>query len=78
VERPRTLVVEARGCTLAMPVDAVHEVQELDPSKVRQSHVTRVRHSTTEIDLFGAVAAVVDVSSMIEGVLATEPGAHGS
>jgi chemotaxis signal transduction protein len=75
VERSRNLVVEARGCTLAMPLDAVHEVRELEGPQVRQSHVTRLRHSTTEIELFGAMAAVVDVPFLIESVL-VESGDH--
>jgi len=67
LERPRNLIVEALGCTLAMPVDAVHEVRELEGSEVRQSHATRLPHSTMEIEFRNAVAAVVDVTSVIEG-----------
>ena len=78
VERPRNLIVGARGCTLAVPVDAVHEVRELEGPEVRQSHVTRLRHSTTEIELFGGVAAVIDVASVVDGVLTAESGGHGS
>ena len=77
VERPRNLIVEACGCTLAIPVDAVHEVRELDGAAVRQSHATQLRHSTLEIDLFNGVAAVVDVASVVDGVLA-ESGDHGN
>ena len=69
VKRPRNLVVEARECTLAMPIDAVHEVRELEGPQVLASHVTRLRHSTTEIELFGTMAAVVEVSSLVEALL---------
>jgi chemotaxis signal transduction protein len=31
----RTLVVQGEGCTLAIPVDAVREVHEVNPSDVR-------------------------------------------
>jgi chemotaxis signal transduction protein len=78
VERPRNLVVEARGCTLAIPVDAVHEVRELDASDVHPSHVTRLRHSVTEIELFGGMAAVFDVASVIDGVLMAESDEHAN
>jgi chemotaxis signal transduction protein len=75
VNRQRNLVVEARGCTLAMPIDAVHEVRELEDKRVRTSHATRLRHSTAEIEIFGAVAAVVEVPSLVDGVLG-ESGNH--
>jgi len=78
VERPRNLVVEARGCTLAMPVDLVHEVRQLGSKELRPSHATHLRHSTTEMDLFSSVAPVVDVTSLVEALLATQPGEHGS
>ena len=52
-ERARTLVVEVRGCTLALPVDIVHEVQTLTESSIRPSHATRMRHSSAEVDVLG-------------------------
>jgi chemotaxis signal transduction protein len=73
--RPRSLIVGARGCTLAMPIDSVREVRELDGPQVQASHATRLRHSSTEIELFGSMAAVLDVPSIVEGVL-VESGEH--
>lgn len=73
---PRTLIVEARGCTLAMPVDAVQEVRELEDAQLRRLHATQLRHSSLEVELFGAVAPVLDIPSVVDGLL-LEPGAHG-
>jgi chemotaxis signal transduction protein len=69
-ERPRTVIVEARGCTLAIPVDVVHEVKVLPGGTVRASHGTRMRHSSSEVDVFGAPVPVLDLDSVVESLLA--------
>jgi chemotaxis signal transduction protein len=78
VERLRNLVVEAQGCALALPVDAVHEARELEGPQVRPSCATRLLHSSSEIELLGAVAAVIDVASMVDSLLTGEPAPHES
>ena len=45
--RPRTLVVEAATCTLAIPVDVVREVHEVGPHQLRPAG-EGARHCTEE------------------------------
>jgi chemotaxis signal transduction protein len=70
VLRPRTVVVESRSCALAMPVDIVHEVAELDHAQIRPSHGTRMRHGSGEAEIFGSLAPILDVDKLIAEILA--------
>jgi chemotaxis signal transduction protein len=72
-QRPRTLIVESGDCLLAMPVDLVREVQEVDGTRVREPHVTRVDHSSFEVDIFETYAPLVDLRSLVLSVLAAGP-----
>jgi chemotaxis signal transduction protein len=74
--RPRTVIVESRSCALAMPVDMVHEVGEVDSSRIRSSHGTRMRHSSGEIEIFGSLAPILDVDKLIEEIVAGEADAR--
>ena len=76
VRRPRTLIVESSGCVLAMPVDAVREVQEVDDARVRRSHVTSLGHSSLEVEVFGTFAPVVDLASLVASVADGAAGGH--
>src|SRR5215471_796783 len=42
VVRPRTVVVEARGCTVAFPVDLVREVSDVQRAELHAPHATRL------------------------------------
>jgi chemotaxis signal transduction protein len=74
VERPRTLIVQSKGCVLAMPVDIVREVQEVDASLLRAAHVTSMQHSSLEADVFGAPAPVLDLGSVVSALLEASVG----
>ena len=76
VERARTLVVESKDCVLAMPVDLVREVQEVDSSRVQTPHVTSLPHSSLEVDVFGTLAPVLDVASLVTAILESGAGGH--
>jgi len=70
--RPRTLVVEAEGCTLAVPVDAVHEVQSVEDDAIVPQRVTRMQFSTGEVDVLGAPVPVLDLSGLLQSILSLE------
>jgi len=69
VLRPRTVIVESRACALAMPVDMVHEVGEVDHAQIRPSHGTKMRHSSGEVEIFGSLAPILDVDQLIAEIL---------
>src|SRR5690349_7751451 len=48
--RKRTIVVQLDGCSLAIPVDVVTEVQEVSPSSIRPLRAAGQRFATSEID----------------------------
>jgi chemotaxis signal transduction protein len=75
-QRARTLVIEARGCALAMPVDAVHEVQPLAPAALRPTHATRLRHSASEVDIFAGPVPLLDLDSLVDSLLSLDGGHH--
>lgn len=75
VQRARTVIVEARSCALAMPVDMVHEVREVVDTQLRPSHGTRMRHGSSEVEIFGGLAPVLDVDKLVGELLATEADA---
>jgi chemotaxis signal transduction protein len=70
--RARTVIVEARSCALAMPVDAVHEVQPLGPNALRPPRATRLRHSSAEIDMFSGPVPVLDLDAVVDSLLSLE------
>jgi chemotaxis signal transduction protein len=69
--RPRTLVVEAATCTVAIPVDLVREVHEVGPHQVRAAS-EGARHFTEEVSLLEGVMPVLDLASIVENVLREE------
>ncbi|HEY3352291.1 MAG TPA: chemotaxis protein CheW [Polyangia bacterium] len=66
--RPRIVVLRLGTTTLALPVEGVREVIEVPAEAVRPSHVTRPRCSTTEVELAGTVAAIVDAAALLAAV----------
>ena len=73
--RARTLIVETDGCLLAMPVDVVREVQEVDASRVQPAGEHAVSHSSVEVEIFGSVAPIVDLASLVAAALEARPSA---
>src|SRR5678816_3204746 len=71
--RPRTLVLESNGCTVAVPVDAVREVQAIDAHAVVQQRVTRMQFSAGEVDMLGTPMPLLDVHALVQSILAVEP-----
>lgn len=72
VTRPRTLLVQAGGCTLAMPVDGVREVQEVEPARVHRPHATSLPHCAFEVDVMGTLAPLLDLDSVVSAIAQTE------
>ena len=75
-QRHRTLIAESDGCLLAMPVDAIREVQEIDASHVQDARVTSLEHCPTEVEIFGTLAPVIDLSSLVASVLVAVAAGH--
>lgn len=63
--RRRTVVVGVEGATLALPVDAVREVQELPNEALRPAHLTQLRHSTLEVELDGTPMPLLDLADLL-------------
>jgi chemotaxis signal transduction protein len=73
--RHRTVIAESSDCFLAMPVDVVHEVQDVDLARVRAREASAFPHAPTEVEMFGTFAAIVDLPSLVRAVF--EEGALG-
>jgi chemotaxis signal transduction protein len=71
-QRPRTLVVQTDSCTLAMPVDAVREVQDIGDERIRPPHVTHLSYCPAEADILGAPVPVLDLQALVAALLALE------
>jgi chemotaxis signal transduction protein len=69
--RPRTLVVHVSDALLALPVDGVMEVEEVDDSRVQPCHVTRLANCTTEVELRGRPMPLLNLSETVNGILAS-------
>jgi chemotaxis signal transduction protein len=66
--RARTVIAQARGSTVAIPVDAVQEVQLVDEAAVRPSHMTRQRHSLTEVEVKGVPMPLLDLEEIMKSL----------
>jgi chemotaxis signal transduction protein len=62
-KRPRTLIVEVRGATLAMPVDRAYEPRETRGAE--DAHARRIPFADLEISLDGQGLPLFDVSSLV-------------
>jgi purine-binding chemotaxis protein CheW len=67
-ERARTVVVTLGASTLAIPVDTVHEVQDIDEDRLRAPHATRQRFADREVDLRGLPVPVLDLPAIMRAV----------
>jgi chemotaxis signal transduction protein len=63
--RRRTVIVNVDDATLALPVEGVREVQELPDSALRPAQLTRLRHSTMEVELDGVPMPLVDLADVL-------------
>jgi chemotaxis signal transduction protein len=72
--RPRVLVVQLRGSTLAAPVDLVREVRELPADALLPPRLTAQKFSVAEVEIDGVVMPVFDFAAFLESVAAaTQP-----
>jgi chemotaxis signal transduction protein len=69
--RHRTLVVQVEGATLAVPVDAVLEVEEVASDRIRPSQVTALKHCAKEVDLRGTPMPLVNLGEAMKLVLSS-------
>lgn len=73
--RRRTVVIEQDHCTLAIPVDAVREVQEVGDDRVHPAHATRQRFADSEIEVDGMPLPLIDLAALIAAVAPAEGSA---
>jgi chemotaxis signal transduction protein len=62
---PRHIVLASDDCTLALPVEAVREVQSVGEAEVRAQNATRMRFSSREVQLDGAIMPLLDVGELL-------------
>ncbi|HEX6838206.1 MAG TPA: chemotaxis protein CheW [Polyangia bacterium] len=66
--RRRTMVLHVEGCTFAVSVDEVREVQQVAGGDVQPAEVTKVRYSAGEVVLDGTPMPLLDVLAMVRAV----------
>jgi chemotaxis signal transduction protein len=66
--RDRIVVVQHNACTMALPVDAVREVQDVPEDGVHAAQQTRQRFSEHEIDLNGTPVPLIDIDALIQSI----------
>jgi chemotaxis signal transduction protein len=66
--RERNVVIAMGGNTVAIPVDTVHEVRDVDEERIRPAHATSQKFSSTEVDINGFLMPIVDLSAMMSAV----------
>lgn len=64
--RPRTLVVETDGTTLAIPIDRAHEPSP--PEASRPAHAVRMPHARLEVDLAGSTLPLFEPTEFLRSV----------
>jgi chemotaxis signal transduction protein len=67
--RRRTLVVDVDDATLAVPVDNVMEVEEIEDSALRLCQMTKLAHCATEVELRGIPMPLLNLSDALKGIL---------
>ena len=67
--RHRTLIVGLSHGTLAIPVDAVREVESVSDELIRAPHATRVAHARGEVELEGRWLPVLDLEALVGAAL---------
>jgi chemotaxis signal transduction protein len=70
--RCRTLVAHVDEATVAIPVDAVMEVVEVDESHVRPCQLTRLGHCAREVELRGIPTPLFNLSEALHAILSSK------
>jgi chemotaxis signal transduction protein len=66
--RRRTMVIQVDGCTFAISVDEVREVQQIAADQVQPLQVTKARYAAGEVTLDGTPMPLMDISAMVRAV----------
>ena len=69
-QRPRVLVVQVEGSTLAAPVDSVREVREMAADSLHPPRLTSQKFATAEVEIDGVVMPVFDFAAFVKSVAA--------
>jgi chemotaxis signal transduction protein len=69
--RCRTLVANVDDRTVAIPVDAVMEVVEVDESHVRPRQLTRLGHCAQEVELGGIPMPLFNLGEALQAILSS-------
>lgn len=76
--RERLVVAQAGGCTVALPVHAVREVQEVSGYRLQPLQVSGQQFAAGEVELEGRPVAVVDLARLIASLVGTVETASGA
>ncbi len=72
-ERPgRTLIVHSEGCTLGIPTDEVREALPREAALLRPPHVSSIPFGSSEFELLGTIAVVLNLPALIQHTLGTQ------
>lgn len=63
--RDRLIVAHAGGCTVALPVHSVREVQEVSGYRLQPLQVSGQQFAAGEVELEGRPVAVVDLARLV-------------
>jgi chemotaxis signal transduction protein len=70
--KPRTIITQVSDCTLALPVDAVREIKEIDEDALSPPRITRHPWATHEVDVDGKMMSVLDLSIVTKRLLGSK------
>jgi len=68
--RPRVLVIQVQGSTLAAPVDLVREVREMPADALLPPRLTAQKFSNAEVEIDGVVMPVFDFAAFLDSMAA--------
>jgi chemotaxis signal transduction protein len=68
--RSRTLVAHVDDMTVAIPVDAVMEVVEVDEASVRPCQLTRLANCSHETEIHGIPMPLLNLGAALQAILA--------
>lgn len=63
---PRTLIAEAAECSLAIPAEAVREVQEVGDYRLEPVRAAQLRCVAGEVEIDGRPMPFVDLDALVE------------
>jgi chemotaxis signal transduction protein len=67
--RPRTLVAHVDDATVAIPVDAVMEVVDVEEATIRPCQLTQFGHCSREIELDGIPMPLFNLREALQAIL---------